>query len=342
MKINIKTVLTLLPLFCSGFLFAQNKNSAAGLLLKQGIALHDAKKFNEAIAKYDEALKLEPDNFSILYEKGFSLFSSGKTDQAVPILEKVAASNKEPGAYDVLGSIFDDKNECEKAAKYYQAGIDAFPNYQRLRFNLSICYFRQNKYVEAEQASVKAIKLDPTHASSQRIYALATYEQGKHLNSLMAWCSFLLMEPQSERSVEACKYLKHILYYGIKDSNITLTANKDNQADNLKIAIAATSGLALANKINGALATSLDSLILPLAYILKMGNQPKDAATPTFFSKFFADYFKALSATEYITAFSRYITLSTYRSENVAWLKAHEPEVKGLSAWVNSTKRETE
>jgi tetratricopeptide (TPR) repeat protein len=341
---NIKILLTFFSLLCSAFVFAQDSKAATMALLKEGIALHDAKKFDEAVNKYNQALKLEPENVSIQFEKGYSLSAAGKTDEAVNILEKVAASNKEPSAYDVLGSIFDDKGEYGKAQKYYLAGITAFPTYQRLHFNLSICYLRQNKYVQSEQAAIDAIKLDPRHASSQRIYALATYGQGKSLNSLLAWCSFLLLEPQTERSVEGCNYLKHILYKGIKGNNITLTADKANQTEQLSISIGVNSALLLAktSKTNGETVTSLDSLIAPLSFVLKMGGQKKDDATQAFFYKYFGRYFAALATTDYMPAFSRYITLSAFRDENMAWLKSHEEDVKGLSTWVNTTKRETE
>ena len=66
-----------------------------------------------------------------------------------------------------------------KAIEYYLRGIEGDPEYQRLYFNVAITYYRTGKYAESEKYAVDAIKLDPKHSSSQRVYALATYAQHK-------------------------------------------------------------------------------------------------------------------------------------------------------------------
>src|SRR6478672_13201398 len=45
--------------------------------IEAGIKLHDAGKFEEAIAKYEEVLKLSPANMTALYELAYS-FSANK------------------------------------------------------------------------------------------------------------------------------------------------------------------------------------------------------------------------------------------------------------------------
>ncbi len=129
-----------------------------------------------------------------------------------------AVSPKSPykaDGYDLLGNIFDDDHQSDKAIEYYKEGIKANPQYQRFYFNVGITYLRQKKYAEAEAYAIDAIKLDPKHASSQRVYALATYGQDKRVESLLAWCSFLLLEPQTKRTEEAFLLCSKLLNYGI-------------------------------------------------------------------------------------------------------------------------------
>jgi tetratricopeptide (TPR) repeat protein len=154
--------------------FSQDTTGVKGLI-HQGVALNDSGKYTQAITKYKEALKLDPENLQAQYEMSYTLYISGKPDEALPLLYKVAPTNTFAEAYDLLASIYDDKKDFEKSVAYYQHGIIAFPEYQRLRFNLGISYLRQKKYPEAEQAAIKAIQLNPKHASSQRVYALAMY-----------------------------------------------------------------------------------------------------------------------------------------------------------------------
>jgi tetratricopeptide (TPR) repeat protein len=340
-----KSILTLLLLFCSLTIFAQ-ENQAAMALLKEGTALHDARKYDEAIAKYDAALKIDPNNSIVLYEKAFTLYASGKADGALAILEKLVTTDKSARTYALLGNIYDERKDFDKAVSNYTKGVAVAPKDGNLWYNLSVSYFIQKKYAQAEAAAVEAIKINPRHASSQRAYAMATYNEGKHINSILAWCNFLIMEPQTQRSVEALTYVKHILYFNVKGNSMTMGGNDEStKAQQIAIALSVTGGLAIAQKAasnNGTSITSLDSLTIPLQFIFKLSAEKKDPANSVFFNKYYADFFGALANTEYTNAFYRYITLSIFKDANVAWLKEHQDNVKGLITWVNTTKREME
>jgi Tfp pilus assembly protein PilF len=340
-----KSLLTLLLFFCSATMFAQDKQ-AAMTLLKEGTALHDAKKYDEAIAKYDEALKIDPGNSTVMYEKSFTLYASGKPNDAVVILEKISSSDPNPRVYALLGNIYDDQKAFDKAISNYNKGIALAPNDGNLWYNISVSYIYQKNFAQAEAAAAQSIKINPRHPNSQRVYAMATYNEGKHINSILAWCNFLIMEPQTQRSVEALTYVKHMLYFNVKGSNITLDRkNEKNALQQMTVAFSVTSGLAIANTAagnSGNAITSLDSLSLPLQSIFKISAEKKDPQNTVFFNKYYADFFGALAKTEYLDAFFRYITLSAFKNDNIAWLKEHPDNLKALTTWINTTKRETE
>lgn len=340
-----KSILTLLLLFCSLTIFAQ-ENQAAMALLKVGTALHDARKYPEAIAKYDEALKLDPNNSIVIYEKAFTLYASGKTDDALKILEKLVTTDKSARTYALLGNIYDERKDFDKAISNYTKGVSVAPKDGNLWYNLSVSYLIQKNYAQAEAAATEAIKINPRHASSQRAYALATYNEGKHINSLLAWCNFLIIEPQTQRSAEALTYIKHILYFNVKGNNMRMGGTDElTKSQQMTVALSVTGGLAIAQKAesnNDASVTSLDSLSLPLQFIFKVAAEKKNPANTTFFNKYYADFFGALANTEYSKAFFRYITISAFRNDNIAWLKEHQDNLKGLISWINTTKRETE
>jgi tetratricopeptide (TPR) repeat protein len=96
--------------------FAQN-NEDAGSLIKEGVQLNNAGKYAEAIDKYNQALKIDPENVYADYELAFSLFALNKGKEAIPYLEKVIKANSSlnAGAYDLLGNIYDKDNQTEKA-----------------------------------------------------------------------------------------------------------------------------------------------------------------------------------------------------------------------------------
>lgn len=344
MKTYHKLTLTLLLLFCSAITFAQDNQAMT--LMKEGTALHDAKKYDEALAKYDAALKIEPNNTTVLYEKAFTLSVSGKLNDAMPILEKLAITEPTPRVYALLANIYDDRKLYDKSIIYYNKGIALEPRDANLRFNLSISYLLQKKYPEAEAAATEAIKLNPKHASSHRAYAIATYNEGKHVNSIMAWCNFLIIEPQTQRSIEALTYIKHMLYFNVKENTMKVGGTDElTTGQQLGIALAVSTGLTISQNADGnnsAKVSSLDSLTSPLPAIFRLTFEKDEPTNTLFFKKYYAKFFSDLANSGYMQAFDRYITISAFENDNIAWLKEHQDNLNALTTWVNTYKRETE
>lgn len=334
------TALILLMLCCH-YTFGQN-NEDAHALVKEGVQLNDAGKYAEAIAKYDEALKLDPNNLYADFEMAYSLFASNKGDDGIPYLQKVitAGTSLTPGAYDLLGSIYDRDNQKDKAIEAYNAGIKANPAYQRLYYNLGLVYFRYKDYAEAEKNAIEAIKLDPKHASSQRMYALVCFHQNKRVPALLGFCSFILLEPNTARSVEAYNNIQHILQGGVlKADNGSTTIqfspndSKDMGTLNMGISLIVVSGQT--KKLTGA-----DLFEYELKSIFELAGQlseKKTEAEKYFFWKYDADYFYKLAQSPNITAFARLVSLSN--PESAQWLRDNPQKASDLMNWVKATER---
>jgi len=318
---------------------AQGTNVARSLV-DEGVALNDSGKYAEAAEKYTEALKINLNDLRADYEMGFTLYNEGKALYAIPFLEKILKSGESKyEAYDLLGSIYDDNKQPEKAIECYKNGIKDNPAYERLHFNLGISYLRQGKYPEAAACETDAIKLDPKNASSQRIYAIAEFDQGKRIQSLLAWCSFLLLEPQTQRSVEGCKYIAAILNYGIakkdeKHINISLSGN-DLGMGTMAMQIAVVS--ATEDKKN---LSPLDSLTLELTSVFNIAGENQEIQKDQFCNNFFAKFFGQLAGSGNMSAFVHLITLSVYKDENIAWFKEYGKELDDLDLWLRSTQRD--
>src|SRR4051812_38869200 len=78
------------------------------------------------------------------YKAALSLYNTDKPGDGIPYLESILKTNStiKPAAYDLLGNIYDKTHQPEKAIAAYLEGIKLDPNYQSLRFNLGIAYFR--------------------------------------------------------------------------------------------------------------------------------------------------------------------------------------------------------
>jgi tetratricopeptide (TPR) repeat protein len=333
-------LLILLTLGCQN-IFAQNSEDAHALV-KEGVQLNDVGKYAEAIAKYNEALKLDPNNLYANFEMAYSLFTSNKGNDGIPYLQKVIAAGTSltPGAYDLLGSIYDRDNQKDKAIEAYNAGIKANPAYQRLYYNLGLVYFRYKDYAEAEKNAIEAIKLDPKHASSQRMYALVCFHQNKRVPALLGFCSFILLEPNTARSVEAYNNIQHILQGGVlkaDNGNTTIQFSPSDSKDmgtlNMGISLIVVSGQSKQLTGNALFEYELKS-IFELAGQL---SEKKTEAEKDFFWKYNADYFYKLAQSPNITAFARLVSLST--PESAQWLRDNPQKASDLMNWFKETDR---
>jgi Tfp pilus assembly protein PilF len=340
MKTYHKILLLFMAVALSLTVKAQS-NQEADALVKEGVALHDQGKYSEALEKYQAALKLDPNYPTAYHEMSFTLFSSGRAKEAIPYLEKLMKLDPKSGAaYDMLGSIYDDDNQPEKAIELFQKGLSVAPDYQRLHYNLSITYYRVKKYKESEDCAADAIKLDPKHASSQRAYAMALEMQSKRGCALLAWCSFLMLEPQTKRSIGAYQNIQNILHHGIKKTgekavNINI-AEADLNSGNLVLP------MAILNATSDKTGLSVtDSLKLQLTGVFKISSTfYGDKGNSTFFNHYYGDYFKQIAESENMEAFAHLVSLAANQDENVKWFKENEKQLIALDTWVAHTKRE--
>ncbi len=339
----MKQVALILLFFISTAVMAQEK-SPARLLVEEGVKLHDEKKYPEAIAKYKEALKLEPDNANANYELAFTLFATNSSKEAIPYLLALVKKKSavQVSAYDMLGSIYDDQKETDKAIEYFNLGIKTDPSYQRLYYNLALTYAKVNKNKEAMEQLEKSLSLDPGHASSHRLYAVvAKAEPGNNIKALLAYYNFLMLEPATGRSAQAFKELQELLNSGNskKDGVNTITlgaSSKDTDLNTANLAIA------LASNSAGAIpgVTEQDKFAGQLSLIFKIVGQISEKKKDKgFFWKFYADYFYALSSTDFVPVATKLVSFSSNPEETKTWVSSHQEQFKGLSEWVKQNSR---
>ncbi|GAA4094931.1 tetratricopeptide repeat protein [Mucilaginibacter panaciglaebae] len=332
MKTYRKLLLTWALIICSTVLFAQSNRTQADSLLKQGVTLNDAGKFAEAVAKYDEILKTEPNNVTALYEKGFSLSAAGKSDEAIACFEKITSTANFPDAYVGLANIYDSKGDYEKALSYYMKGIAIAPKNRNLWFNLSVSYARQQKYPQSESAAAEAIKADPKHISSYRNYAVAAYLQGRNAEALLGLSNYLMFGVPANQSAGACQIVKEILRTSPKsDAGPIAKMQQETIVQAAKLATAGKTNL-----------TPTDSLTIQLTAVYKVIKTQEAQYGSPFFSRYFGDFFGRIAESNYMDVFTHFIAVSLSPQDNLAWLKTRQDDIKAFNIWLNTQKRQTE
>lgn len=307
----------------TGLAHAQNVDVSGAV--KEGIRLNGEKNYPAAIEKYKEALTAQPDNAQANYQLAFSLNASGKGTEAIPYLNKVIKTGGDltGPAYELMGSIYDASHQPQQAIDAYQQGIKLKPDYQPLYFNLGIAYFRAQKYADAELAAIEAIKLDPKHANSQRLYGLVTFHQNKRVPALMGLCSFLLLDPEGPRADEAYTNLQSLLKGG-----------------DLKAAKADPETLILNKTLSTAIAASGGHLDAQLKNIfIAVGKLGEKGGKKSFFWNYYAAFFYKLSQSPNFSTAVKLISLSADKTAGAQWLQNHTDQRKELEDWTASAER---
>ena len=329
-------LLLVLGVFQQFPVFAQTAPDASALI-KEAVQLNKEGKYTDAVDKYTEALKLDPDNVYANYGVAFSLLASGKGDDGIPYLEKVIKTNNAvtAWAYDLLGSIYDKDKNSAKAIAAFNEGIKVDPKYQRLYYNLGLVYFRDKNYSEAEKCAVQSLKIDPKHASSQRMYALVCFHQNKRANALLGLCSFILLEPSTARSAEAYGNIQHILQGGdvkAQPGAPPLVADASTVALNLAMPKALTeAGKKKYNSAGDLLAAQLTAIFTAIGPLADTQNGD------IFFRTYYAAYFYKLAQSANMPAFARLVSQST--PESTEWVKNNAKAMTALDDWVKVTER---
>lgn len=319
----------------------------AKALTVEGNELAKQKDYAGAIAKYKAALSADPDYAPGNYQMAFALVMTNKGLDGIPYLEKVFKSKDVSvkllgGAYNLAGSIYDQNKQAKKAIAVYKEGVDSLSKKetgtagrQQLEYNLGLAYFRDKQYSQAKLHSEVSIALDSSHASSQRLYALVSFHLNMRAPALLGFCSFIMLEGATPRSVEAFGNIQNIMAGGVlKPESGQKRIVNDAETIKLNKAIAdalkpfalrryASSGDLLADQLK-ALFVGFDRY----ADFVCWGGVLRNG---------FVNYFYKLSQTPHMPAFARLI--SQTKPESAAWIKAHPQEMADLNNWIKTTKR---
>jgi len=225
-----KTFFTFLMFLCANLIFAQNK-TAVEEIVNKGIYLHDEGKYNEALAKYEEALNLDKNNIIALSEKAMTLNALKKYDEAIEVCKlilKLYPKESNGTVYVTYGNALDHSNNSDKAIKIYNKGLELSPNYYQLYFNKGIALANQKKYDEAIQSFQTSTKLSPNHLGS--FNALAILSRHDRIPSILASCRYLVLDNQSANAKKHFEDVINLMQQGIsKEADNSISISLDSK-----------------------------------------------------------------------------------------------------------------
>lgn len=211
---RISVLMILLLMVVASWAQIEEKTLQVKNLVAEGVKLHDEGKQEEALKKFNAALKLDGTYATAYYEKAYTLFSNGNHKEAKKVLEKSLKKCKLEDLtlnYKLLGDIVDDEGNSRKAIEYYETAYrsndDMGPKArQNILYNLGISYGRLMKQEldSCEQHANTALNcfryslsLNPKHAGSYYAFSSVITDENNGMNfgfsnalGMMGWYGF--------------------------------------------------------------------------------------------------------------------------------------------------------
>lgn len=329
------------------------QNEEIEKLIKEGVSLHDKGQYENAINKYDKVLELDKDNIIALAEKSFSLLSLKKYDESISTCLK--AINKNPrdknlkSVFVTCGNAYDGIKKTEKSIEMYDKGIEIFPDYYSLHFNKGITLSNNSKFDEAILSFQKSAISNPNHTSSQNAIARINELKKNRIPAILAYCRFLIVEPQTKRASENLVRLKNLMTKNVEktgenainlniDSKIlddVSSKNKTQENNFSSTDMVLSLDTALDYDAKNANNTEIEQFIRKFSTVCSSLKETQKN-NYGFYWDYYVPYFIEMQDKKLVETFA-YISFSSSQDANInKWLENHEKDINRFYEWSNN------
>jgi tetratricopeptide (TPR) repeat protein len=149
--------------------------------------LRKEKRYSEAVAKYDEAIKLEPGNYRYYFSRGKCYYATKEYDLALASLEEAIKYKKDfVFAYTLIAKIYQRKDDLPTAIHYYDLAFqnEQDPN-QKVSYKMEAIklLLQENKTDEAQRHLQEVKALAPENLNILYFDAKISNQSGDYENA---------------------------------------------------------------------------------------------------------------------------------------------------------------
>jgi len=173
----------LFPVLFFGYCHQKSVNDRIGKLKSEAqYFLTVEKKPEEAIKKYEEAIKITPENAYLYSDLGYAFYTLKRYNEAIKMFDIGIALDPKAETYTLLGNVHRQLEEYNKAIETYNKAITLDPKFAKAYYNLGLTYHKLKRYRDAVAEFNKAIKFNPKFAIAYNhlgymLYILKQYEE---------------------------------------------------------------------------------------------------------------------------------------------------------------------
>lgn len=139
------------------------------VLMKWAASFYDEERYDDALANYNQAIRLKPDDTEILFYRGTIFLQKGRYREALDDLNQVIKLKPtDPLCLLNRGVIYTHMGRYDESIADFNKVLEIEPNDEAVHYNLAVAYTITKKSDSAIQHLDKAINLDEAY----RLYAV--------------------------------------------------------------------------------------------------------------------------------------------------------------------------
>ncbi|HXG11259.1 MAG TPA: tetratricopeptide repeat protein [Gemmataceae bacterium] len=152
----------------------------AGVYLDEGVALAQQGKPDEAVARFQEALRLRPDYAEAHYNIGIVRAEQGRTDEAIASYREALRLNPDYApAHINLGAVLARQGKLDEAIACHRQALRLLPDSAEARINLAAALCDRDQLEEACNLLQEAVRLAPERPEAHCNLGTVLSRQGK-------------------------------------------------------------------------------------------------------------------------------------------------------------------
>ncbi len=332
------------------------QNPSVDELLQEGVELHDAGEYEEAIDRYLEVLEIDSTSLLAIYELSLSYLALKDFENTLEHSTRVIDSGHDQlslGAYAVKSEALAEMDRVDEAIALLQVGLDAYGDEYLLHFNMALNYYKKGDTEKTLEHVKRAIDVDKTHSGAFLLYAYALNDKGLWVQGILSFQMFLLLEPDSRRSKDAFEELLQTMQIRKHSQPVERSFIQQQMMRNQPDAALhtdetpplSTEGGLNRNFVYHAITTTLDSLKgdgeevdeftqfkavnKSIINVLEKESLKNEEGI---FWTFYVPFFSRIAESDYYDAFCRYISVSYY-PESLEWWQQNPDAAVNFVIW---------
>lgn len=180
-------------------------------LLQKGNDLFDQKKYDEAIAIYQEILQKHPDAYIIYKNIGNCYFNQEKYDEAEAAYLKIL--EKDPWNVDaiiLIGNTYANRGQSEKAMDWYNKIEFKKIEDPIVLYNLGTHFYNNSKFEEALKFYQRAVELQKDFLDALYQLGLTYLTLNKSSEAIQTFENYLKLDTDSTRAGQVKSFLEYL------------------------------------------------------------------------------------------------------------------------------------